>query len=308
ARRRAGGRRRRRAGGRGRSPAVVRHDAVVLAGGTGRRLGGALKPQVTVRGRRLLDHVLDATAGARRVVVVAPQTVPVPDGVVRTLENPPHGGPVAGIAAGLHALGVEAAPLVLVLACDLPGAARAVPRLLAAAAHLADSHAAGHADRGGGRTDVGDSSVVGGNWAVGGKSAVGGEWAVGGKWAGGGEPAGEGTAGGVDGGAWPVVGRGAVGGGGAGGGRGGGGGEPAGEGTAGGGDGVVLRDEDGRDQWLLGVYATRALRTRLAELAAAGEVRGTAVRALVGPLRLLPVPARPGEAHDVDTWADRDTL
>lgn len=248
----------------------MRHDAVVLAGGTGRRLGGALKPQVTVRGRRLLDHVLDATAGARRVVVVAPQTVPVPDGVVRTLENPPHGGPVAGIAAGLHALGVEAAPLVLVLACDLPGAARAVPRLLAAAAHLADSHAAGRADRGGGRTDVGDSSVVGGNWAVGGKSAVGGEWAVGGKWAGGGEPAGEGTAGGVD--------------------------------------GVVLRDEDGRDQWLLGVYATRALRTRLAELAAAGEVRGTAVRALVGPLRLLPVPARPGEAHDVDTWADRDTL
>src|SRR5690606_23007813 len=80
------------------------------------------------------------------------------------------------------------------------------------------------------------------------------------------------------------------------GGKGAGGGEPAGEGTAGGVDGVVLRDEDGRDQWLLGVYATRALRTRLAELAAAGEVRGTAVRALVGPLRLLPVPARPGEA------------
>ena len=79
----------------------MRHDAIVLAGGTGRRLGGVLKPQVTVRGRRLLDHVLDATAQARRVVVVAPETVPVPDGVVRTLEDPPHGGPVAGIAAGL---------------------------------------------------------------------------------------------------------------------------------------------------------------------------------------------------------------
>jgi len=109
------------------------HDAVVLAGGTGRRLGGVLKPQVTVRGRRLLDHVLDATAGARRVVVVAPESVPVPDGVIRTLEDPPHGGPVAGVAAGLAALR-EPAPAVLVLACDLPGAAGAVPRLLAAAA------------------------------------------------------------------------------------------------------------------------------------------------------------------------------
>ncbi|TNC16891.1 molybdopterin-guanine dinucleotide biosynthesis protein [Georgenia sp. 311] len=112
------------------------HDAIVLAGGTGRRLGGVLKPQVTVRGRRLLDHVLDATTGARRVVVVAPEAVPVPDGVLRTLEDPPHGGPVAGIAAGLAAL-ADPAPVVLLLACDLPGAAAAVPRLLATAGDLA---------------------------------------------------------------------------------------------------------------------------------------------------------------------------
>ena len=39
-------------------------DVVVLAGGTGRRLGGAVKPDVVARGARLLDHVL---AGLERL-------------------------------------------------------------------------------------------------------------------------------------------------------------------------------------------------------------------------------------------------
>ncbi|WP_448070705.1 molybdenum cofactor guanylyltransferase [Georgenia yuyongxinii] len=114
-------------------------DAIVLAGGTARRLDGVSKPDVELGGRRLLDHALAATEGAGRVAVVAPDTVAVPDGVLRTLEDPPHGGPVAGIAAGLAALdghpagGVAAAPLLLVLSCDVPFAAGAVPRLLAAA-------------------------------------------------------------------------------------------------------------------------------------------------------------------------------
>ncbi|MCM3661915.1 NTP transferase domain-containing protein [Georgenia satyanarayanai] len=189
---------------------VLAHDAVVLAGGTGRRLGGVLKPQVEVGGRRLLDHVLDATTAASRVVVVAPEAVPVPDGVTRTLEDPPHGGPVAGIAAGLRALG-EGEALVLVLACDLPGAAAAVPRLLAAA-----------------------------------------------------------------------------------------------EGRIADGDGVVLSDDGGREQWLLGLYARPALEAAIASVAAAGGVRGAPVRALVGPLLLLAVPAAQGEVRDIDTWADRD--
>jgi len=118
--------------------APVAFDAVVLAGGTGRRLGGASKPDVMLAGRRLLDHALAATVGARRVVVVAPEDVAVPDGVLRTLEHPPHGGPVAGIAAGLATLdgqdgGEDAPPWVLVLACDVPYAASAVPRLRSAA-------------------------------------------------------------------------------------------------------------------------------------------------------------------------------
>lgn len=110
------------------------YDAVVLAGGSGRRLGGASKPDLTLHGRRLLDHALDATRGAAAVAVVAPGGVAVPEGVLRTLEDPPLGGPAAGIAAGLVALGDGRAPaaLVLVLACDVPGAAPVVGDLVAA--------------------------------------------------------------------------------------------------------------------------------------------------------------------------------
>ena len=88
-------------------------DVLVLAGGTGRRLGGASKPDVVARGARLLDHVLNGVAAVRsplgggRSVVVAPVEVEVPDGVLRTLEDPPLGGPVAGIAAGLARLAAE---------------------------------------------------------------------------------------------------------------------------------------------------------------------------------------------------------
>lgn len=194
---------------------ALAHDAVVLAGGTGRRLGGALKPQVEVLGRRLLDHVLDATAGASRIVVVAPDTVPVPGGVTRTLEDPPHGGPVAGITAGLRALG-PGAPLVLLLACDLPGAATAVPRLLAGAGPLlAPAGAAG---------------------------------------------------------------------------------ERA--------DGVVLRDSDGREQWLLGLYRRTALEAAAASLAAGRGLRGAPVRDLMRPLGLAALAAEGCEVRDIDTWAD----
>jgi molybdopterin-guanine dinucleotide biosynthesis protein A len=112
-------------------PADLRWDAVVLAGGRARRLGGVVKPLVRVGDRTLLDAALSAAAGADRVVVVG--EVPVPPGVLQTLEEPPHGGPAAGLAAGVSALGPELAPWTLVLAGDLPEAERAVPLVLAAA-------------------------------------------------------------------------------------------------------------------------------------------------------------------------------
>lgn len=117
--------------------------AIILAGGTGRRLGGVSKADIMLGERRLLDWVL---AGARpyidgTIVVVAPESVQVPAGVVRTLEDPPLGGPVAGIFAGLDALAHQPVTLdytedtstgrtrVAVLTCDAPGAGLAVPLL-----------------------------------------------------------------------------------------------------------------------------------------------------------------------------------
>ncbi|WP_225754653.1 NTP transferase domain-containing protein [Actinotalea sp. Marseille-Q4924] len=123
---------------------AVAHDAVVLAGGRGRRLGAVSKPDVRVAGRSLLDRVLEGTAAADRVVVVGPPEL-ARAGVVIALEDPPDGGPVAGIDAGLRALDDGTAPRpghVLVLACDVPLAVEVVPALLAAAAGAPDADVA----------------------------------------------------------------------------------------------------------------------------------------------------------------------
>lgn len=106
-------------------------DAVVLAGGRASRLGTS-KPRLVVDGARLLDHVLAATRDARATVVVGPDDL-ASDAYVLTREDPPFGGPVAGAAAGLAALPDGAAPWVLLLACDVPRAAEAVPLLVAGA-------------------------------------------------------------------------------------------------------------------------------------------------------------------------------
>lgn len=130
-------------------PEPVPHDIIVLAGGGGTRLGGFDKARLEVAGRPLLEFVLAGATAARQVVVVGETAVPV--GVLRTVEDPPGGGPVAGIAAGLRTLsehrGAPASPAheprapaspasawTLVLAVDQPGAGAAVPVLLAAAA------------------------------------------------------------------------------------------------------------------------------------------------------------------------------
>jgi molybdopterin-guanine dinucleotide biosynthesis protein A len=105
-------------------------DAVVLAGGRGRRLGGVDKPALLLDGRSLLDRALAATAGARHRVVVGPER-PVPRAVRLVREEPPLGGPVAALAAGLRALPADDA-VVVVLAADLPAVEAALPAVLAA--------------------------------------------------------------------------------------------------------------------------------------------------------------------------------
>jgi molybdopterin-guanine dinucleotide biosynthesis protein A len=91
-------------------------DAVILAGGAGRRMGGADKAAITVSGETLLDRALGAVKGARRVVVVGPRR-PVSTPVEWTREDPPGGGPAHALAAGLRRTTAE---VVVVLAVDHP--------------------------------------------------------------------------------------------------------------------------------------------------------------------------------------------
>ncbi|WP_298583212.1 molybdenum cofactor guanylyltransferase [uncultured Kocuria sp.] len=114
-------------------PAPVFH-AVVLAGGRSARLGGRSKARLRRAGRTLLELTLDAVREAAGVVVVGPPDPSVPEGVLRTREDPPFSGPAAGIAAGLRALDrLPGADWTMTLACDMPGVSRAVPLLLEAA-------------------------------------------------------------------------------------------------------------------------------------------------------------------------------
>ncbi|MFK0062195.1 NTP transferase domain-containing protein [Streptomyces werraensis] len=95
---------------------AVAYDAVVLAGGAARRLGGADKPAVRVGGRPLLDRVLAACADAGTTVVVAgPRPTARP--VTWAREDPPGGGPLAALDAGLRHVTAEH---VVLLSADLP--------------------------------------------------------------------------------------------------------------------------------------------------------------------------------------------
>jgi molybdopterin-guanine dinucleotide biosynthesis protein A len=93
--------------------------AIVLAGGAGRRLGGAAKPALPVAGHSMLDRVLHAVADAVPVVVVGKQLAELPAGVLTTVEQPPGSGPVAATAAGVALLPHDTADVAL-LAADLP--------------------------------------------------------------------------------------------------------------------------------------------------------------------------------------------
>lgn len=102
------------------------YDALVLAGGAARRLGGADKPGLLVGGRPLLDRVLDACADARTTVVVGGRR-PTARPVEWAREDPPGGGPLAALDAGLRR---TTAAQVLVLSADLPFLDRETVRAL----------------------------------------------------------------------------------------------------------------------------------------------------------------------------------
>ena len=179
---------------------MVSVDAIVLAGGRGSRVGGAVKPLFEVGGLTLLAAAVAAVRarGARRVVVAAPV---LDDGLDATWvrEDPPFGGPVAGLVAALPTVDAED---VFVVASDLATAGPAV-------ALLPDALAIGI-------------------------------------------------------------------------------------------DGACL--DDGRRQWLIGRYRTAALRAAASALSDAG--RDASMRALLGGLNIVTIPADPALTHDVDTWDD----
>jgi molybdenum cofactor guanylyltransferase len=174
--------------------------AVVLAGGDARRMSGVDKAMLTVDGVPLLHRVLHAVAGMP-VVVVGPRR-PVPAEVTWAREQPPGGGPVAGLAAGLAVLDLPSTAVIAVLAADLAGITSATLARL--------------------RTDE---------------------------------------------------------------------------------DGAVLVDENGREQWLIGVWRLGALRGAIP-----AEPQGRSLRSVLGALSPARVAALPGECVDVDTPADLRTL
>ncbi|MEN2738187.1 NTP transferase domain-containing protein [Microbacterium sp. X-17] len=115
--------------------AGVTVGAILLAGGRASRMDGAAKPLVEVGGATLLAHAVAAarSLGSAPIVAVGP---PLADlaGVTWTREDPPFGGPAAGVVAGLRAFGDASPEWTLVLACDLPRAEQAVALLAEAAA------------------------------------------------------------------------------------------------------------------------------------------------------------------------------
>ncbi|AIY03320.1 hypothetical protein ART_3721 [Arthrobacter sp. PAMC 25486] len=143
-------------------------QALILAGGKSRRLGGVPKAGLMVEGRTLLARTVDAAArvlagqlqmaqtrasrmptaqaataqgggGVEGGIVVVGPVVCIAEWLegsaarqhaTAVQEDPPFSGPAAGIAAGLEALAATAG-YVLVLACDMPRAGE-VARLLVA--------------------------------------------------------------------------------------------------------------------------------------------------------------------------------
>jgi molybdopterin-guanine dinucleotide biosynthesis protein A len=123
---------------------------VVLAGGTAARMGGIDKAGIELRGRTLLALAVDAFLDADEVVVVAPDSVPTSRPATFVCEDPPRGGPVAGLLTGVDAL-LRRPRLVGVLAVDMPRVTAATMRRLREAA---EGHDGAFLVDGGGRRQL----------------------------------------------------------------------------------------------------------------------------------------------------------
>lgn len=137
--------------------------AVVVAGGASRRLNHVPKASLSDGTNTLLGCALEAVATASPRVVVGPESLPLPSGVLRTREDPPFSGPAAAIHAGLECIAADCersqVPLpewCLILGVDTPRVAPAVQQLIAAARNA--ERAAGFSPN--------DSEASAGFWGV----------------------------------------------------------------------------------------------------------------------------------------------
>ena len=113
--------------------AAMEYDAIILAGGRAGRLGGIDKALIEIGGRSLLATAVAAANRARSTVVVGPER-PGFQGICFLLDTP-QSGPLHALSVGLE---VGSAPLVAVLAADLPFVTVAMVERLAVAVGDAD--------------------------------------------------------------------------------------------------------------------------------------------------------------------------
>lgn len=99
---------------------------LVLSGGTARRLGQD-KAAMTIDERSALDFLLHGIDVGVPVVVVGPRLSVSRTDVNFIVEDPPLGGPVAGIDAGLSRIATD---LVAVVAVDMPLVGAVLPELV----------------------------------------------------------------------------------------------------------------------------------------------------------------------------------
>ncbi|WP_311355750.1 molybdenum cofactor guanylyltransferase [Corynebacterium riegelii] len=115
---------------------------IILAGGRSTRMGTD-KAQVRVEGIRLIDAMLSSLSSLSSLpttpIVVSPFDLGLPPEIPTVCEDPPFGGPVAGIAAGVA---LAHADLVAVVAVDAPHSPEALPALVEALQNAPDAAAA----------------------------------------------------------------------------------------------------------------------------------------------------------------------
>ncbi|HEX8970243.1 molybdenum cofactor guanylyltransferase [Oryzihumus sp.] len=119
--------------------------ALITCGGTSRRLGGRDKTREPLGASTVLDHLLAALPAGWPVLCVGEERATCRP-VSWAREDPPGGGPVAALAAGLRQVST---PTCVVVAGDMPFAGAAATDLAAALARSPEDDAVVGTDRDG---------------------------------------------------------------------------------------------------------------------------------------------------------------